>query len=103
MNPTALLETLLTHYSPTGNEMSAVQFLHQAMEQLGYTAHIDAAGNVIGTRGSGPREILLLGHIDTVPGMIEVRSEGDLLFGRGAVDAKGALACFTAAVAQITP
>jgi LysW-gamma-L-lysine carboxypeptidase len=40
-----------------------------------------------------------LGHIDTVPGEVPVRREGDLLFGRGAVDAKGPLACFTAAAA----
>src|SRR5207253_5029997 len=38
-----------------------------------------------------------LGHIDTVPGEIPVRIEGDDLVGRGAVDAKGPLAAFVAA------
>ncbi len=42
---------------------------------------------------------MMLGHIDTVPGFIEVRREDDRLYGRGAVDAKGPLACFAAAAA----
>jgi LysW-gamma-L-lysine carboxypeptidase len=47
----------------------------------------------------------LLGHIDTVPGAIPVRIEssgdGDVLYGRGSVDAKGPLATFTAAAARL--
>jgi LysW-gamma-L-lysine carboxypeptidase len=55
--------------------------------------------------GDGPRQIVLLGHIDTVPGEIPVRVEEELspetgateqvLYGRGSVDAKGPLAAFT--------
>ncbi len=48
---------------------------------------------------------MLLGHIDTVPGDIPVRvertPEGDCLFGRGSVDAKGPLATFVAAGARL--
>ncbi|HKC91895.1 MAG TPA: M20/M25/M40 family metallo-hydrolase, partial [Candidatus Limnocylindria bacterium] len=44
-----------------------------------------------------PVHVVLLGHIDTVPGEIAVRVEGDDLVGRGAVDAKGPLAAFVAA------
>jgi LysW-gamma-L-lysine carboxypeptidase len=43
----------------------------------------------------------LLGHIDTVPGEIPVRVVDGVLYGRGAVDAKGPLACFTDAVAKV--
>jgi LysW-gamma-L-lysine carboxypeptidase len=43
---------------------------------------------------------VLLGHIDTVPGNIPVRIEGDRLYGRGSVDAKGPLAAFVAAGAR---
>jgi len=56
--------------------------------------------------GNGPRQVVLLGHIDTVPGEISVRtvgatSQSPLLYGRGSVDAKGPLASFTDAVAQV--
>jgi LysW-gamma-L-lysine carboxypeptidase len=46
---------------------------------------------------------VLLGHIDTVPGEIPIRIERDSisLYGRGSVDAKGPLACFVDAVAQV--
>jgi [amino group carrier protein]-lysine/ornithine hydrolase len=101
MTDISLLHTLLTHYSPTGSEHNAVAWLVDEMSRLGYASHIDAVGNAVGMLGSGPREIVLLGHIDTVPGEIEVRQEGDRLYGRGSVDAKGPLACFTAAVARL--
>jgi LysW-gamma-L-lysine carboxypeptidase len=98
--PAGLLEGLLRRYSPTHKEAPAVDFLAESMGALGFEVQVDAAGSVHGSLGSGPKEIVLLGHIDTVPGEISVRREGDLLFGRGAVDAKGPLACFTAAAAQ---
>src|SRR4029079_2594390 len=73
-----------------------------AMRAHGYDeAFVDAAGNAVGIWGKGAREIVLLGHIDTVPGHIPVRQEGDLLYGRGSVDAKGPLACFVSAVARL--
>ena len=93
----------MTHYSPTGQEAGAVNYLLEQMTRLGFEARTDEAGNAVGSLGHGPREVVLLGHIDTVPGEIPVRREGDLLWGRGAVDAKGPLACFTAAAAQAGP
>lgn len=96
-----LLKGLLEHYSPTGQEAGAVEFLVEEMRRRGFTAEADEAGNAVGSLGSGPNEIVLLGHIDTVPGFIEVRQEGDRLNGRGAVDAKGPLACFVEAAAQV--
>jgi LysW-gamma-L-lysine carboxypeptidase len=36
-----------------------------------------------------------------VPGHIPVRQEGDVLYGRGSVDAKGPLACFVSAVSRL--
>ena len=98
-----LLEELLAIYSPSHEEQQATAYLVGAMRQLGYAALVDAAGNAVGTRGDGPDELLLLGHIDTVPGFIPVRREGDLLYGRGAVDAKGPLACFVEAGASFQP
>ncbi len=99
-DPVAALTALLEHYSPTGQEAAAVACMVGTMQDLGYQASVDAAGNAVGTVGDGPRNILLLGHIDTVPGNIPVRREGDKLYGRGAVDAKGPLASFVFAASQ---
>ena len=91
---------LVDQYSPSGGEQSAVRFLVERMQALGYDqAFSDEAGNAVGVIGKGPRQIVLLGHIDTVPGEIAVRVEEGVLYGRGAVDAKGPLACFTDAAA----
>ena len=83
---------MLEHYSPSGSEAELAGFLKDEMNAQGIDSTIDSAGNVIGVLGSeGPR-ILLCGHMDTVPGQIPVRVDGDLLYGRGAVDAKASLA-----------
>ncbi len=98
---TTLIE-LVRHYSPSGQERAAVAWLVERMKALGYTqAFVDAAGNAVGVMGDGPKQAVLLGHIDTVPGEIKVERVGDLLYGRGSVDAKGPLACFVDAVAQV--
>jgi LysW-gamma-L-lysine carboxypeptidase len=99
MNEIELLEGLLQRYSPTHQEAEAVNFLVAQMSAAGFAARVDEVGNAVGVLGDGPREVMLLGHIDTVPGFINVRREDDRLYGRGAVDAKGPLACFVAASA----
>ncbi len=102
-----LSETLLglvKAYSPSGQERPAVSYLVERMQSLGYSrAFVDEAGNAVGILGNGPRQIVLLGHIDTVPGEIPVRVEDGHLYGRGSVDAKGPLAAFTDAAAFVDP
>lgn len=93
---------LVSQYSPSGSERGAVLWLVERIKSLGYDeAYIDEAGNAVGLMGKGPKQVILLGHIDTVPGEIEVHVEDHVLYGRGSVDAKGPLACFTDAVAQV--
>lgn len=93
---------LVEQYSPSGDEHGAVEWLVKHMTSLGFgEAFVDGAGNAVGVMGKGSKQVVLLGHIDTVPGEIPVRVENDLLFGRGAVDAKGPLASFVDTVAQI--
>ncbi|MBN8583437.1 MAG: [LysW]-lysine hydrolase [Anaerolineae bacterium] len=93
---------LVSQYSPSGQERGAVEWLVTRMKSLGYDdAFIDAAGNAVGLMGNGARQVVLLGHIDTVPGEIKVEQVGDLLYGRGSVDAKGPLASFVDAVAKV--
>jgi LysW-gamma-L-lysine carboxypeptidase len=96
-----LLTNLVAIPSPSGQEQDAVEFLVEWLSRWGFRAYIDEAGNAVGVRGDGHREILLLGHIDTFPGELQVRRQGNLLFGRGTVDAKGSLCAFAAAAKQI--
>jgi LysW-gamma-L-lysine carboxypeptidase len=96
----ALLTGLVARYSPSTRERPAVTYLVAQMNALGFRATMDGAGNARGEIGAGDRTLLLLGHIDTVPGEIPVRREGDRLYGRGTVDAKGPLATFVVAAAR---
>lgn len=97
-----LLKGLLTRYSPTGREEEAVKYLVEAMKARGLEALMDEAGNAVGEAGnsSAPVRIALVGHIDTVPGELPVKAEGDRITGRGAVDAKGPLCAFVSAAAS---
>lgn len=79
-----------------------VEWLVARMKSLGYSnAFIDQAGNAVGVMGQGTKQVVLLGHLDTVPGEIPVRVEDGILYGRGSVDAKGPLSSFVDAVAQV--
>jgi LysW-gamma-L-lysine carboxypeptidase len=103
-----LLRGLVAVPSLSTHEEAASRWLVAQMARLGYErAFVDAAGNAVGEIGSpaAAQTIVLLGHIDTVPGNIPVRIEttpaGEILYGRGSVDAKGPLATFVAAVARL--
>ena len=96
-----LLQTLVSIPSPSGQERDASAWLADWMGTHGFDAHVDEVGNAVGVRGDGPRQVMLLGHIDTFPGNPPVRREGDWLHGRGTVDAKGPLCAFVAAAASV--
>jgi [amino group carrier protein]-lysine/ornithine hydrolase len=100
MDEASFLSDLLTLYSPSGSEAPVAAFLRERMAELGYHSWVDEVGNAVGEIGEGGREVVLLGHIDTVEGFVPVRREGDLLYGRGAVDAKGPMAAFVLAAAR---
>lgn len=95
-----LLEALVRTPSPSGQEGKAAQVLVEGLEAWGLSPWTDEVGNVHAARGpqEAPR-ILLLGHIDTVPGQPPVRWEDDVLWGRGTVDAKGPLVAHATALA----
>jgi LysW-gamma-L-lysine carboxypeptidase len=97
----ALLHGLVNIASPSRRERAAVQYLVEWMQEHGYDeAFIDAAGNAVGIIGQGTRDMVLLGHIDTFGSSLPVRVEGRTLYGRGTVDAKGALCTFAVAAAN---
>ena len=97
----ALLQGMLEIDSFSGEEGALAAYLCAQMARRGLRAHIDAAGNAVGEIGDSGPLVVLLGHIDTAPGRVAVRREGDLLYGRGAVDAKGPLAAFICAAARL--
>ena len=103
LDPTTFLRELVAVPSVSFQERDAVTYLVNQMSELGYVAHRDEAGNAVGIRenadenGECHRTIMLLGHIDTVPGDIPVKVEDGILYGRGSVDAKGPLATFVVA------
>lgn len=64
--------------------------------------------NLIAVRGQGGRHLSFAGHVDVVPagdgwtaGPFSGEERGGLVYGRGAVDMKGAVAAFVAACAQV--
>jgi len=88
--------------STSGHEHAVSEECVKILTELGFKAHIDAAGNAIGEFGSGEKTLLFAGHIDTVPGDIPVRIEDGKLYGRGSVDAKGPFMAFCLAVSRAT-
>ena len=97
-----LLKNSLEIYSPSRSESQLANFLKDVCMDLGFeTANIDSVGNMIAVRGNGEPIILLCGHMDTVPGIVPVRLDGDYMYGRGASDAKAPLVSMLLAAADI--
>lgn len=105
MNPeTQLIFDLVTAQSFSGNEQPAAEVFVRHANDLGFESSIDQVGNTIAHRGASADDaeihIVLLGHIDTVPGDIAVCIEEGILHGRGSVDAKGPLAAMLIAASR---
>jgi len=110
-DPVEFLRGMVEIESFSGDEGRVATWIVARMADSGFDARVDEAGNAVGVLEGPPREdgvvedVVLLGHIDTVPGRIEVRMENGCLYGRGSVDAKGPFATFVAAAlrAALTP
>ncbi len=97
-----LLENCVRIPSLSGREKDCAEFLVHEMQARGFDrAFVDESGSAVGIIGNGPRQIVLLGHIDTVGGDVPVRIEEGKLYGRGTVDAKGPFCAFVLAAEQI--
>ena len=104
----SLLSGLVAIRSLSGEEREASTWLAEQARGAGYDrGFVDLAGNAVAELGDekATRVVVLLGHIDTVAGVVPVRVEPregrDVLYGRGSVDAKGPLATFVAAGARL--
>jgi LysW-gamma-L-lysine carboxypeptidase len=101
--PARLLADLVAIPSPTWKEEAAARLLADQLPRFGWSgSHLDGAGNVVAGRGSGDRELVLAGHIDTVPGGPKVVIDDERIQGRGSVDAKGPC-CAMAAAGGMVP
>lgn len=105
-----LLASLVSVYSPTFQEREAARLLVEEAWRLGFhEAYLDPVGNARlvkypDTVDYRPQDrIALVSHIDTVPGWVEPLYTGDLVRGRGAVDAKAPLAAMVVAAAGYRP
>jgi len=100
----ALLVDLVETPSVAPDEGECAELLVEFFEAHDREVWVDDIGNV---RAPAEDGVLLTSHIDTVPGDIPVRVEegsepdgGDVLWGRGSVDAKGPLAALAVAAVR---
>ncbi|HEY0438651.1 MAG TPA: succinyl-diaminopimelate desuccinylase [Xanthobacteraceae bacterium] len=115
-DPVALTRDLIRCPSVTPAEGGALTLLAKQLERLGFKAHrltFSEAGtadveNLYARIGSGAPHLVFAGHTDVVPAGDEAawthppfsgELAGGAIYGRGAVDMKGAIAAFTAAAA----
>ncbi len=114
IDPIALASRLIAAPSITPATGAVFDVMEAALTPLGFAVHRFIAGdapdgpveNLFATRGTeGGKHFAFAGHLDVVPPgegwtsnpfTPEVR--GDLLYGRGAVDMKGSIAAFVAAL-----
>jgi len=79
------------------------ELLCETLREHGQDPTVDAAGNVLASRGSGRPHVVLNTHIDTVPPHVPLSRDGDVVSGRGSCDAKGPLAALLAAFFAVDP
>jgi predicted acetylornithine/succinylornithine family transaminase/N-acetyl-ornithine/N-acetyl-lysine deacetylase len=101
-----LLYNMLTIPSYSGQEGALAHYLAEQARSMGLHSYVDEAGNFVASThepGTEPQAqpLVLLGHMDTVRGVVPVELRDGLLYGRGAVDAKGPLAAFLCATARV--
>ncbi|MBF0561323.1 MAG: succinyl-diaminopimelate desuccinylase [Alphaproteobacteria bacterium] len=115
-DPLALAQALIRCPSVTPNDAGALDLLEDSLEQLGFmcwretfsepgTPDVD---NLYARFGTSGHNFCFAGHSDVVPAgegwsvdPFGGQVIGNYLFGRGATDMKGAIACFIAAMARI--
>jgi acetylornithine deacetylase len=99
-----LTKKLIDIPSVTGAEKAAGEFLSAHLESLGYKVERQELEkdrfNVFATTGATPR-VVLSTHMDTVPPFIPASEDGELIYGRGACDAKGIIAAQITAAEQL--
>ena len=116
-DPVPLAQDLIRCPSVTPEEQGAIGVVEEALGRLGFTCHrlrfeaptTPPVENLYARIGRGEPNLAFAGHTDVVPpgDLSSWRVDpfageivGGILYGRGAVDMKGAIACFIAAAAR---
>ena len=104
INMIELLEKLINIPSCTREEGHIGQFLAHSLAEKGYIISKqyldDHRFNLIATTARPPK-IFFSTHMDTVTPFIPFQRDGKVIYGRGACDAKGAMACMIFAAEQL--
>ncbi len=98
----SFLGELIKTPSLSGDEKDIANLISRKLDELDYAVDVDSMGNIVARRGNGKgKTILFDGHLDHIqPGDLEAWNHGPyeadivngVLYGRAAVDMKGALA-----------
>src|ERR1700685_3564450 len=116
-DPVAIARDLVRCHSVTPEDGGALAFLQSVLAKAGFTVHrmtfaepgTASIENLYARVGTEKPNLVFAGHTDVVPPGDEAawrhppfagEIAGDRLYGRGAVDMKGGIACFVAAAAD---
>ncbi len=109
-DPVTITQNLIRCPSVTPVDAGCMDYVQALLEPLGFTCHRVSIGevtNFYARLGAGAPHLCFLGHTDVVPASAHDAwvcdpFSGDIIddhvYGRGACDMKGAVACFIAAV-----
>jgi len=113
IDPVDLAQALIRRPSVTPADAGAMDILQRQLEALGFDCRRMRFGeieNLYARRGTDRPNLCFAGHTDVVPvgddaawtqGPFEAEIQDGVLYGRGAVDMKSAIAAFVAAVAAL--
>ena len=113
IDPVALTRDLIRRPSVTPADEGAMDVLERALNGLGFHCRrmkFEDIENLYARRGTASPNLCFAGHTDVVPtgsteawssAPFEAEVKDGILYGRGAVDMKGGIAAWVAAVSQI--
>lgn len=113
LDPVAFAQALIRRPSVTPADAGAMDILQSALSDLGFTCRrmpFEGIENLYARRGTSGPNLAFAGHTDVVPvgdeaawttGPFEAQIIDGVLYGRGAVDMKGSIAAWTAAVSRV--
>ena len=113
IDPVALTRDLIRRPSVTPADEGAMDVLERALTGLGFHCRrmkFEDIENLYARRGTASPNLCFAGHTDVVPtgsteawssGPFEAEVKDGILYGRGAVDMKGGIAAWVAAVSRV--